>query len=200
MLYEISIDNLNSENRFLTESGHIASISNSLKEELEGLNVNIDRFSEAVIDFLKDDSKIYSTYMKPIKVTGNCPIFTRVLDLWITHTAGQTHVITLVSNYGDISEVMFVDPIVFNYASEKIMDIASSSECMELSMPFPYKFVVFETFNAFSKKFSTDFLGVIGHREKYLMAYKSTKAIMWKVESTKVDYLGNFHDSMIRNL
>ncbi|AWR97441.1 hypothetical protein DFR86_07685 [Acidianus sulfidivorans JP7] len=195
MLFEISLDILtpNSEKKIITDSGHIVSISTALNKELNDLRISPKTFAEIVLNFLEENTKIYSTYIHALPVKKGCKYYSRIIDIWINYSSEFKHLFLILINYDEISEVLILDPQIFEMAADKLLSYASSKDCMEVSMPYPYKFVVFETFNTFKKKFGTEFEGIIGKNEKYLIAMdKSSKALVWKIESTKLDYLKNF--------
>ncbi|ARM76090.1 hypothetical protein [Acidianus manzaensis] len=194
MLFEISLDIITPNNkRILTESGHIASISTALTKELENLKINPKTFAEIALNFIEENTKFFSTYIHSLPIKQGCRYYSRIIDFWINYGSQSRHLFLLLINYDEISEVLILDPQIFEMATDKLLNYASSKDCMEVSMPYPYKFVVFETFNTFKKKFGIEFEGIIGNNEKYLVAMdKTSKALIWKIESTKLDYLKNF--------
>lgn len=120
------------------------------------LGIDKKTFAEIVIDFLNEDTKYYSTYIKPISKVEECKYYSRIFEFWITSSLTSKQMFAVITNYDEISEVLLVDPQIFTYAAEKLLHYASTKECMKFSMPFIYKFVVFETFNIFKRKFNAN--------------------------------------------
>lgn len=199
MLFEISLDTLSSSGKkILTESGHVVSFSTSLLSELENLSINPKLFAEIILNFLGENTRFFSTYIHSLPVKQGCKYYARVIDFWINYGSESQHVFLLLVNYEDISEILILDPQVFGIATDKILNYASSKDCMQVSMPYPYKFVIFETFNTFKKKFGTKFEGIMGNNEKYLVAMdQNSKALVWKIESPKLHYMKNFQAEKI---
>lgn len=199
MLFEISLDlALPVGKKVLTDSGHIISFSPALINELESLDINPKIFAEIVLEFLKENSRHLSTYIKPLPKKQGCKYYARVIDLWLHYPLRTHHVLFLLINYDEISEILILDPQVFQLATDKLLDYAASKDCLKVSMPYLYKFVVFETFNTFKKKFSVKFEGVIGDNEKYLVALdENSKALLWKIDSPQLEYMRNFTSEKI---
>ncbi|BDC19455.1 hypothetical protein [Acidianus sp. HS-5] len=199
MLFEISIDKPSEEKggvKFISNSGHLVSFSNSLFNELNVLGIDKKTFAEIVIDFLNEDTKYYSTYIKPISKVEECKYYSRIFEFWITSSLTSKQMFAVITNYDEISEVLLVDPQIFTYAAEKLLHYASTKECMKFSMPFIYKFVVFETFNIFKRKFNANMQKIVGKdKEKFLIAKNiEDNALIWKIESPRFSYVSNYEE------
>ncbi|MUM64310.1 hypothetical protein D1867_03385 [Acidianus infernus] len=200
MLFEISIDKLQQEEKgvnFISNSGHLVSFSSSLFNELNRLGIDKRTFAEIVIDFLNEGTKYYSTYIKPISNIEECKYYSRIFEFWITSSLTSKQMFAVITNYDEISEVLIIDPQVFNYAVEKLLNYASTKDCMKFSMPFIYKFVVFETFNIFKKKFNANSEKIIGkNNEKFLIAKNvEDNALIWKIEAPQFSYVSNYEEN-----
>ncbi len=202
MLFEISIDRLSGEKgeaKFISNSGHLVSFSNSLYNELSKLGIDKKTFAEIVIDFLNEDVKYYSTYIKPLSKVDECKYYSRIFEFWITSSLTSKQMFAVITSYDEISEVLLVDPQIFNYAAEKLLHYASTKECMKFSMPFIYKFIVFETFNIFKRKFNANLEKIVDKdNDKFLIA-KNTEdnALIWKIEAPQFSYVSNYEENKV---
>lgn len=197
MLFELSLDTLSTTGKkILTDHGHIASFSSALLSELDKLKINPKFFAEIVLNFLKEGTKQFSSYLQPLPKRQGCRYYARVIDFWLNYGSQMQHLILILANYDDVSEILILDPQLFQNAIDKLLSFAVSKDCLEILMSYPYKFVVFETFNVFKKKFNVKFEGIIGDSEKYLVILdEDMKALLWKVESPKLDFIRNFHSA-----
>ncbi|MCY0882537.1 MAG: hypothetical protein OWQ50_01715, partial [Acidianus infernus] len=62
---------------------------------------------------------------------------------------------------------------------------------------FIYKFVVFETFNIFKKKFNANSEKIIGKNNEKLLIAKNVEdnALIWKIEAPQFSYVSNYEEN-----
>ncbi len=180
----------------LTRDGNYFCISNFLYDELNTLGIPPMILAEAVNDFLREGTASYSVYWGSSQERGN----TRVLNLLITTPNKSKRVFLMVSNFDGIYEITLLEPFNFGNSMEKLISYGKNLEKYEVSMPFLYKFVVFETFDAFKKLSRVEFQGIISKdTEKYMVAMGNEKALLWKIETPRVD-LVNKENVRLTNL
>jgi hypothetical protein len=207
-MFEIFLDKLTPYGeRVLTDSGHVVTFSNNLSTELKDMGINVKVFAGAVTDYLNEKTKSYSIYYRPLNTTSISEIFARVFSFWLIYSSGQIQLFAIISNYKDISEITIIDPQLVTLELEKIMNFAKNYKTATITMPFLYKFLVFEMFNLFRKNNILKFEGIIEERHdtKYMMAInKNLNAIIWKIDSTKLNYVNDISSEkisgMVRNL
>ncbi|TRM79147.1 hypothetical protein DJ531_13560, partial [Sulfolobus sp. A20-N-F6] len=118
-----------------------------------------------------------------------------IFELWVTfpNESYQKFLVVIINIEGN-AQIFLLKPELYKDLSEDILsNLANKYKCLDIIMPFIYRFVVFDTFNAFKRVFDTTFEGVIDiHGEKYLTTISnSKKALMWKIDSTNVRYVSN---------
>ncbi|AWR94570.1 hypothetical protein [Acidianus brierleyi] len=207
-MFEIFLDKLMPYGeKVLTDSGHVVTFSKNLSIELKNMGINIKVFAGVVADYFNEKSKSYSIYYRPLNMANMSDIFTRVFEFWVVYSSGQIQLFSIISNYKDISEITIIDPQLVTLELEKIMNFAKNYKTATITMPFLYKFLIFETFNLFRKNNILKFEGIIEEKRdaKYMMAVnKNLNAIIWKIDSTKLNYVNDISSEkiggMVRNL
>jgi len=207
-MFEIFLDKITPYGeRVLTDNGHVVTFSNNLSTELKNMGINLKVFAGVVADYFNEKSKYYSIYYRPLNKYNVSDIFTRVFEFWLVYSSAQIQLFSIISSYKDISEITIIDPQFVILELEKIMNLAKNYKTATITMPFLYKFLVFETFNLFRKNNILKFEGIVKekHDAKYMMAVNNDlNAIIWKIDSTKLDYINDISSEkisgMVRNL
>ncbi|QKQ99756.1 hypothetical protein GWK48_04550 [Metallosphaera tengchongensis] len=184
MVFEVSVDMLCEGRKGVTAGGHFFCISTFLHKELEQLKVPDSVLVEAIVDFMNDNSVSYSVYWGSSVSPGH----SRVLEVWVNTSEKTRRVFLVISNLDGINEIRVLEPFYFSEVAERILNYGKRLDSYRMTMPFLYKFVVFESFNVFRKLSNIEFQGIISkNNEKYMVAMENEKALLWKVESTGVD-------------
>ncbi|MEM0169099.1 MAG: hypothetical protein QXY37_00340 [Metallosphaera sp.] len=197
MVFEIKINTLPCDGKKgFTTDGNYFCISNFLSDELAKLSISPAILAEAVIDFLNERMASYTTYWGG----GNANGSTRVLDLYIITPDVTKKTLLMISNFNGISEISLLEQFFFEQIMEKLMNYGKNLEKYEVTMPFLYKFVIFETFNVFRKLMNVKYQGIVSRgNEKYMLALENEKALVWKVEEPKINLI-NKENVMLINL
>ena len=184
MRFEAFINKLQGDVKFLTEESEIVGLSKHVVEEVEKVGVKPKSFSNALIEYVKDGGAYYTTYLhsKGVEECGKGTVF----ELWINE---DRHDFVILVNYNGLSQVSFTKPEFFNVVAEQSVRNMLSTSCVDINMPYPYKFVVFETFNAFRKLSKVDFEGVID--KKLVSIDDKRRGFVWVLESPNINYSSN---------
>ncbi|BBG24329.1 hypothetical protein [Sulfuracidifex tepidarius] len=193
MRFEASLDVIQPfGRRFITNEGHLVTLSSELEKECQKSGLSPTMLSEIIVDFFQSKSKISSSYVVPLKGNTSSCIITNVIDLWMTNALTSTHVIMTLSINGDSGEVRFVYPQFFAELAKSILSNNMKYECNKIVMNFPYMFVIFDTFNAFKKVYSNVVEGIVNMEgSSYMFSKTEMRSLIWKVDTTKVDYISN---------
>jgi len=202
VIYEIEIDVMGCKGKKeISPSGHLYCLSSFLENELKRIGLPVSSFVEIVIDFLSEKTASHSGYTISKVMTKS----SRILDLWITTTEGSRRAFLVVSAFNDVTEVTLLEPFYFNQVMQKVLLHGSKLNMYEISMPFLYKFIVFETFDAFGKMSRIRYQGLISKEDyKYMVAVsEDERALVWKVDSTSLNLIGEIsglRDNVLRHL
>ncbi|TRM89834.1 hypothetical protein DJ529_00155 [Sulfolobus sp. C3] len=196
MRFEVAIDSVRGiGKRYLSNEGHIVEIDSSLEAELNSIRISAKLFIEGILEFISEKSSTYSFFIPSKALSGECSNVLDIFELWVTfpNESYQKFLVVIINIEGN-AQIFLLKPELYKDLSEDILsNLANKYKCLDIIMPFIYRFVVFDTFNAFKRVFDTTFEGVIDiHGEKYLTTISnSKKALMWKIDSTNVRYVSN---------
>jgi len=194
--FEVAIDSVRGiGKRYLSSEGHIVEIDNALEAELNFIGVSPKLFIEGIIELVSERSFTYSFSIPSKMLSGECSNVLDIFELWVTfpNESYQKFLVVIINIEGN-AQIFLLKPELYKNLSEDILsNLANKYVCLDIIMPFIYRFVVFDTFNAFKRVFDTTFEGIIDlHGEKYLATISnSKKALMWKIDSTNVRYVSN---------
>ncbi len=193
MRFEASLDVIQPYGRrFITNDGHLVTLSSELEKECERSGLSPSMLSEIIVDFFQTKSKISSSYVVPLKGSSPSCILTNVIDLWITDASMSSHVIMTITVNGESGEVRFVYPQFFAELAKSILSNNMKYACNKIVMSFPYMFVIFDTFNAFKKVYSNVIEGIVNMEgSNYMFSRTEMRSLIWKVDTPKVDYISN---------
>lgn len=184
MRFEAFINKLQGDVKFLTEESEIVGLSKYVVKEVEKVGVKPKSFSNALVEYVKDGGAYYTTYIssKGFEECGKGTVF----ELWINE---DRHDFVIVVNYNGLSQVSFTKPEFFSVIAEQSVRNMLSTSCVNINMPYPYKFVVFETFNAFRKLSNVSFEGVIA--KKLVSIDDKNRGFVWVLDSPDINYSSN---------
>ncbi len=193
-MFEIFVDMvISSEEKVITDSGHLVSFSKGLSEELKNLGIGSKTFANWVIEYFEEKSPSYSVYYKRLNVPREPEVFSRVFEFWVNFPNYQTRLFAVITNFNDVSKVTLIDSKLINVEVENVLNDVNKYKDALITMPFLYKFLVFETFNAFRKMKELKFEGIVRttHNNYLLAVNKDLNAVIWKVDSTSLKYVND---------
>ncbi|BCS91875.1 hypothetical protein [Metallosphaera javensis (ex Sakai et al. 2022)] len=195
MVFEIQLNVADCEGkRGITREGHLFCISSFLNEELQRLKIPPIIFAEAVIDFLNEGSASFTAYWGSGENGGT----TRILDLSVVTPDRTRRLFLVISRFNGINEITLLEPFYFTNVMEKLISYGKNLERYQLTMPFLYKFVIFEAFHTFSRVTNVKYQGIVSEgTEKYMVALEKEKALLWKIEEPKMNLVNRENITLI---
>ncbi|MCI2415003.1 MAG: hypothetical protein MPF33_07155 [Candidatus Aramenus sp.] len=193
-MFEIFVDMIvNSEEKVITDDGHLVAFSKGMAEELRNLGIGSKAFANWVTAYFEERVTSYSVYYKRLNVPEGPEVFSRVFEFWVNFPNYQTKLFAVISNFKDVSKVTLIDSKLINMEVEKVMKDVNKYKDALITMPFLYKFLVFEAFNAFRKMKELRFEGLVRAKQSdYLLAVnKDLNAVIWMVDSTNLKYVND---------
>lgn len=186
MKFEAYINKLQGDVKFLSENDNIVGLTKSVVNELEKVGVKPKAFINSLSEFVEDNTPLFTSYTSgEVKKSGLGTIF----ELWIFKSNEESHTFVTVINYGETAQITFSRPEFFNEAMLVAIKNMLSFEHVSIQMPYPYKFAVFEAFNAFKKVSNVSFEGIID--EKMISIDNKKRGLIWRIESPNFEYSRN---------
>jgi len=187
---------------FLTGGGDLVHFSHTLFRELEKSNADPKGVAEAISLFAKERGGVFSTYVRPIKPRSSTEVLTRVLEAEMVNGGIGQAIYLVISDFGRIAEAVIASSRAVGEVIERIVRSMKRLNLMRISMPIPYKFLVFETFNRFTKEFQPSYRGYlrIGEYENMISVTDDMRALMWPLEQTFMEYSAQIDDQTKRVL
>jgi len=184
--YEAYINRIQGDFKFLTEDNNVIGLTKSVVEELGKVGIKPKAFANSLSEFVADKTPLFTSYTGgESKVEEPCNLGT-IFELWIMKGSEEFHTFVTIVNYNGTAQVTFSKPEFFNDAMLTTMRNILSLDCVKIKMPYPYKFAVFEAFNAFRKLSNVSFEGII--REKMISIDDKKRGLVWRIESPNFDY------------
>ncbi|MCH1770556.1 MULTISPECIES: hypothetical protein [Metallosphaera] len=184
MVFEVQLNVTDCQGRRgITRDGHLFCISSFLEQELQRLKIPPIVLAETIIDFLKEGTASYTSYWG----SGEDGGITRILDLSVVTPDRTRRVFLVISRFNGINEITLLEPFYFTNVMEKLILYGKNLDKYQVTMPFLYKFVIFEAFHTFNKVTNVKYQGIISDgKEKYMVALEKQKALLWKIEEPKM--------------
>jgi len=194
--FEATIDYIQGiGNRYLSSEGHVVELDGRLEKELLSVGVLPKFFIEGLVDFITENKQnIYSFFVPARSIVGECKNILKIFELWISSYNSLIKLIVIIINIEENAQILLFKPELYVTVSHDIMSTLTQKYlCVEIIMPFIYRFVIFDTFNIFKKLFNIVFEGIIDLKgNKYMTSISNDeRALIWKIDSTNMKYLSN---------
>ncbi|BCU70768.1 hypothetical protein [Stygiolobus caldivivus] len=189
MKYEAYINKIEGDAKFLSEDNNVIGLTRHVIEELRKVGVKPKAFVNSLSEFVEEKTPYSTSYTSgEHRMIEPCNLGT-IFELWILKGNDEIHTFVTIINYGDTAQVTFSKPEFFDTAMLTTMKNMLSINCVKINMPYPYKFAVFEAFNAFKKLSNVSFEGIV--RERMISMDDKKRGLIWRIESPNFEYSAN---------
>ena len=196
MNFEARIDYIEGiGNRYLTSEGHIVELSKAVENELNNIGISAKLFVEGLVDFIsQDNTNSYSFFIPAKPIKDHCNNIVKIFEILVSTRLSSINILTVIINIEGSAQIVLLKPELYNNISKELIQILTEKYfCLEITMPFIYRFVIFDTFNVFKKLFRITFEGIVNlSGTKYMTSISDDmKALIWQIDSTNIHYLRN---------
>ncbi|BCU68436.1 hypothetical protein HS7_18730 [Sulfolobales archaeon HS-7] len=164
--------------KYLTEEGDVIGFEPTLERELSQLGISLKNVAEAVSLYIRGDEETFNIYISTDSQLRTIKIY----EVTFVQYSKNITSYLMISNFPKISEILITR--LFTEVANRLVNEMRNANKLIVEMGFPYKIIVFETFNKFNKEFNairTGFAKTFG--EDVIVSISNTlQGLIWPID------------------
>lgn len=191
MLHKVYINSATGgEKKFITSEGDLVGFEQNLTERIEKIGLKARFLAEVVSRFKEADFSVFTTYFTCPQREDSKTVSSEVIDVEVVKGNSNKISYVKVSRSSDVCEVTMTGDEFISHLVDRIVKDMKTSDFTEVRMAFPYKYIIFKTFERFSEEENPSVTGYarIGGEDVMTSVTEEMHGLVWPLESKTMKF------------